>query len=80
MTLTVEPGIYFIDKLIEETKGNDLKIYMNYENIAEYRDVIGGVRIEDCIVITVDGYDNYTECPRTIEEIEKCMAGDNWKD
>lgn len=35
---------------------------------------IGGVRIEDDIIITADGMENMTKVPRTVEEIEACMA------
>jgi len=41
--------------------------------IKEYFD-FGGVRIEDDVLITKDGYDNLTkDLPRVTEEIEKLM-------
>ena len=30
------------------------------------------------IVITATGMDNYTLCPRTIDEVEAVMAGGTW--
>jgi len=37
--------------------------------------VIGGVKIENTILITEDGCENLTHLvPRTVEEIEKVMA------
>jgi Xaa-Pro dipeptidase len=80
MALTVEPGIYFIDVLLEEKKKDDLfKSFFNFDLIDEYKLEIGGIRIEDDLVITKDGFFNCTNCPRTVEEIEKCMAGEDWQ-
>ena len=39
---------------------------------------VGGVRLEDNILVTETGYDMLTKCPRTTEEIERCMAGKEW--
>lgn len=36
---------------------------------------VGGVRIEDDVLVTKDGFEMLTKCPRTTDEIEKCMAG-----
>ena len=75
MVTTIEPGIYFIQGLFDEVKLNDkIKDYFNFDKIKEYMDV-GGVRLEDNIVVTPSGYKVMTNCPRTTEEIEKCMAG-----
>jgi len=38
----------------------------------------GGVRLEDVVVVTPNGPDNLTTCPRTVEEIESVMAGGQW--
>ena len=56
MCITVEPGLYFIDFIIEKSL-NDPTIakYLNKEKIDEYKEV-GGVRLQDDIVITKDGY------------------------
>ncbi len=60
-------------------KANDkLKEYVNFEKFSEYMEV-GGIRIEDCVLVTKTGYEMLTECPRTVEEIENCMAGKEWK-
>jgi Xaa-Pro dipeptidase len=79
MTLTVEPGCYFIDWLIDAAlaEGSPLKQYLNEERVNEYRG-FGGVRLEDVVVITEDGCINYTLCPRTINEVESVMSGGKW--
>jgi len=58
--LTVEPGIYF--------QANDLTVPEEYRGI--------GVRIEDDVLVTADGYENLSAAlPRDPDEIEAWMAG-----
>lgn len=53
---TCEPGIYFIPELIDQWKAKKkLKNYINYDKVEEYRN-FGGIRIEDNILVTEDGY------------------------
>ena len=74
MNHTNEPGIYFIEPLIEKAQNNEeTKQYYDFEKIEAYKHV-GGVRIEDNVLITEDGCDRYTDVPRTVEEIEAWMA------
>jgi Xaa-Pro dipeptidase len=79
MVLTVEPGCYFIDHLLdgalEET--SPLRPYLNPDKVQEYRG-FGGVRLEDVVVVTESGIINYTLCPRTVVEVESVMAGGKW--
>eukprot|EP00743_Colponemidia_sp_Colp-15_P001221 GILK01001341.1.p1 GENE.GILK01001341.1~~GILK01001341.1.p1 ORF type:complete len:481 (-),score=77.27 GILK01001341.1:273-1715(-) len=79
MVLTVEPGVYFIDALLEPAlKDPATSKFLNAERLAEFKD-FGGVRIEDDVVVTETGIENFTKCPRTVEQIEACMAGKDWK-
>ena len=73
--LTVEPGIYFIPHLIDQWKAeNKCSAFINYESLNKFID-FGGIRIEDNIVITSDGYRILgPHIPRTIDEIEDVMA------
>lgn len=80
MTLTIEPGCYFIDHLIDEAlaKGSKLQPFLNKDVINKYYRGFGGVRLEDVVVITEDTCENYTLCPRTVDEVEGVMAGGKW--
>ncbi|KAL2201248.1 metallopeptidase family M24-domain-containing protein [Corynascus similis CBS 632.67] len=65
MVVTIEPGIYFCREYIEGYFLNDPmhSRYINKEELNKYWDV-GGVRIEDDILITKDGYENLTQAPK----------------
>lgn len=61
MCLTVEPGIYFIQTLLDAAKENaEISGFFDFEVIGKYMDV-GGVRIEDDLRVTEDGYENFTK-------------------
>lgn len=75
MAITVEPGIYFIDHLLDEALGNpQVARFLVPEAIARFRH-FGGVRLEDDLVVTGDGVKNLTNCPRTVEDVEGVMDG-----
>uniref|UniRef100_A0A7N6BYY9 Xaa-Pro dipeptidase n=1 Tax=Anabas testudineus TaxID=64144 RepID=A0A7N6BYY9_ANATE len=74
MVLTVEPGIYFINHLLDQALANPAQsCFINNEVLARFRG-FGGVRIEDDIAVTADGVELLTCVPRTVEEIEAFMA------
>lgn len=70
--MTVEPGIYFIPQLISNWKAeNKHADFINYE-LAEKYIGFGGVRIEDDVLITKDGYQLLGKAiPKTVEEVEE---------
>ena len=73
MVLTIEPGIYFHHVLIDKYKNDkDLAHFFNFDQVAEYMSV-GGIRIEDDVLVTEDGFENLSIVPRTVEEIEAYM-------
>ena len=75
MFITVEPGIYFIDFLMDEAETSTvLQKYINVAELEKYRG-FGGVRIEDDVMIGEDSVESYQkELPRTVEEVEKYMS------
>ncbi|KAH6681876.1 xaa-Pro aminopeptidase-like protein I [Halenospora varia] len=71
MVITVEPGIYFNKYALEEVYLKDQAIakFINKDMLAKYYPV-GGVRIEDDILITEDGYENLTTTPKGDEALK----------
>jgi Xaa-Pro aminopeptidase len=69
---TIEPGIYFIPELIDMWKEeNKFGEFINYDMVLGYKD-FGGIRIEDDILVTEDGYRilGSNPIPKSIEEVE----------
>lgn len=74
---TIEPGIYFIPELIDMWQSeNKFKEYINYEMLSDFRNS-GGIRIEDDILVTDDGYKilGSNPIPKSVEEIETLTSG-----
>jgi Xaa-Pro aminopeptidase len=68
---TVEPGCYFIPELIEKWKTEGkFKDFLNYKKIEDYMS-IGGIRIEDDVLITETGHKVLGKpIPKTVKEVE----------
>lgn len=61
MVATVEPGIYFIPTLVNKSKDSeDIQGFFDFAKMEEYMEV-GGVRIEDCVLVTANGFDCLTK-------------------
>lgn len=70
MVVTVEPGIYFSRLALDNArKQRQLAQYINLEEAAKYI-AVGGVRIEDDILVTGTGYENLTTAPKGSEMLE----------
>ena len=76
--ITVEPGIYFIDFVLEKAFNDpEQSKYLNVDLLRTYKG-FGGVRIEDDVYVTADGVINFQDSlPRTTEEIEAFMSNYN---
>jgi Xaa-Pro dipeptidase len=59
MVVTIEPGIYFIDMLLEQLKDRGLGPSVDWGRVAFFRP-FGGIRIEDDVVCTDDAPLNLT--------------------
>ena len=63
MNITVEPGIYFVNFMLNDNEvdlGFEPSDYVNISLANEYAKEVAGVWIEDCLIITDDGVDLLT--------------------
>jgi len=74
MVITIEPGIYFVPAVLESAMEDPEKAkYLNIEKVKSLLN-FGGVRVEDNIAVTENGFENLTNVPKEISEIEALMA------
>jgi len=59
MVLTIEPGMYVIDMLLEKLRGTPAENHVNWDTVDWLRPY-GGVRIEDDIRVMANGQENLT--------------------
>lgn len=71
MVVTVEPGIYFSPHLLAAVRGSK---HINHDVLKRYESV-GGVRIEDVVVITETGHENLTTVRSDVEWVEAVCSG-----
>jgi len=76
MVITIEPGVYF-SKFAFETLYLKHEVHSKYINASLLNKYypVGGVRIEDDILITKDGYENLTTAPKGDDAL-KIINGD----
>jgi len=59
MVLTIEPGLYIIDMLLENLRGTPAEDHVNWDTVDWLRP-FGGIRIEDNVRVLADGSENMT--------------------
>jgi len=77
--VTDEPGIYFIPALIADWKRNGTdKGFVNYSKLEEYLD-FGGIRLEDDVLVTLDGARRLGDkrLPIAPDEVEEAMSNNS---
>jgi Xaa-Pro dipeptidase len=57
--VTMEPGIYFIDQLLEQARSDARGQRINWPRVEQLRK-FGGIRIEDNLAVTATGSENFT--------------------
>ncbi|KAA6411518.1 MAG: Xaa-Pro aminopeptidase pepP [Lasallia pustulata] len=71
--ITVEPGVYFCRFIIDPyLKDATHSKYIDETVLNRYWDV-GGVRIEDNVLITASGFENLTTALKEVEDMEKVI-------
>lgn len=75
VVITIEPGIYFVPAVLEPAMENPEQA--KFLDVDKVKSLLGfgGIRIEDDIAVTEDGFENLTNVPKEISEIEALMAG-----
>jgi Xaa-Pro aminopeptidase len=70
--ITVEPGIYFIPKLVEMWKGEKKHAeFIDYDKVERMLG-FGGIRIEDDVLVTRESFKVLGRpIPKTIEDVEQ---------
>ncbi|KAF9051767.1 metallopeptidase family M24-domain-containing protein [Panaeolus papilionaceus] len=71
MVVTVEPGVYFSPHLLAAVRNSK---HINHDVLKQYESV-GGVRIEDVIIITDSGYENLTTVRSDVDWVEGVCSG-----
>lgn len=81
MTFTIEPGIYFVPAILRDPKfREEFKDQVNWNRAEEYLQMndgrgFGGIRIEDDVLCTDDGYEVLTAAmPKARREVEALVG------
>jgi Xaa-Pro dipeptidase len=75
MVVTVEPGLYFSPLALANARTQPYSRFIDFD-VADKYVHIGGVRIEDDILVTATGYENLTTAPKG-EEMLAIIRGES---
>jgi len=75
MVVTVEPGVYFSPHLVDAALASPGAKWVNTSVLERYRGM-GGVRIEDVVVVTSTDYENLTTVKSERAWIESVCSGE----
>jgi len=78
MVITIEPGIYFNSDYFDLLKTDEKFKSINFERGYQLANEVGGIRIEDDVLVTETGAEILDDLPRTCEEVEAWMAGKDY--
>ncbi|KAI9894714.1 MAG: hypothetical protein M1814_002070 [Vezdaea aestivalis] len=73
--ITVEPGIYFCRFIIKPYLNNEKHSRFIDKSILEKYWEVGGVRIEDDVLVTETGYENLTQVEKDPDALEDLLRG-----
>lgn len=73
MIITVEPGLYFSKFFLDNAVPEEAAKWIDMEVARKYI-AVGGVRLEDDILILEDGFENLTKAPKG-EEMLRILSG-----
>ena len=73
MVVTVEPGCYFAPQLMQD-HGVWTSTFVNHDKLREYL-AVGGVRIEDVVVVREGKCENLTMVGRERDWVEAACSG-----
>lgn len=59
MIFTIEPGLYFIESLLQDLANSDNGQFVNWDNVDKFRKY-GGIRIEDNVIVHRERNENMT--------------------
>ena len=79
LVLTVEPGCYFGDYLLDKALADPQLVPFLVVDALQRCRGMGGVRLEDNVVVTASGCELLTNVPREVADVERVMAGGDWR-